>query len=482
MNKYYLFFSLILLSTELFSNIVESAMVIEENVEVGIKTDVISVPKPVDHLKSENPKNTIDKDEMLFFGEDRIQGEFLAYKDSKSFHWKHFDVKDSIVFSSKNIQTVKCSKYKTLSDKNNISKIYLTNGDQIIGKIVSMNEDILQIETWYAGVLKINRPMIKNIFPNSNKKDTVYSGFSPEDDWMQSAGRTNKWKKTSKGYISKGNSGYLSRNVDLPDNSRIDIDLSWKNQIYMTIYLYNDSHSRGNAYSIEISGDYVNFNYHSRNSSRNRVDQHYISNFYRRGKAKLTLLTNKSERKVMLLLDGNLVKSYKDSMNKEFMGKGRNLTFYNPNSYPVLIKSLKVQEWDGQMPNVKSMGGKASKNDVIFLANKDKISGSVLKIAEGTILLKSEFANLSVPMDRVIKLQLSSDNKALARRNADDIKATFSHGGKITIDVEKIIDGMIFGKSENFGLIECKLEAFKQLDFNLYDDRWLEKEKDEESF
>jgi len=131
----------------------------------------INVPKPEDKMQTKKvikDKSTID--EIYFFNKDRVKGKFLSSDDSKTIKWRHPDVDQTILFNNKNIKLVKLSGAEERITTGKMSKIFLTNDDELLGTIVGMNEDTLTLQTWYADVLKIERPMIKHIVPNANSK------------------------------------------------------------------------------------------------------------------------------------------------------------------------------------------------------------------------------------------------------------------------------------------------------------------------
>ena len=69
--------------------------------------------------------------------------------------------------------------------------IRLTNGDQLAGDIVSLDETNLLLETWYAGRLKIKRSVLQTIENRSAAPNVIYSGPNGASDWQTDA--QNAW-------------------------------------------------------------------------------------------------------------------------------------------------------------------------------------------------------------------------------------------------------------------------------------------------
>jgi len=96
------------------------------------------------------------------------------------------------------------------------------------------------------------------------------------------------------------------------------------------------------------------------------------------------------------------------------------------------------------------------------------VTGKLKTIENGQITFETEFASLNVPIERARSIRFSSEGAQVAKRNANDIRLFFNSDDSITVDVQKLADGKITGKSENFGNGEFLLNAFKKVAFNIY--------------
>ena len=98
---------------------------------------------------------------------------------------------------------------KARSIESHQSKIELTNGDAFLGKVIHLDQDQLKLETWYAGTMQIERPMIKAIYPSSGQKLAIYEGPGSVDDWVQT-GNQNQLTDINDGYMNDVN-GHTAR-------------------------------------------------------------------------------------------------------------------------------------------------------------------------------------------------------------------------------------------------------------------------------
>jgi hypothetical protein len=67
-----------------------------------------------------------------------------------------------------------------LSLPKSAQRIGLTNGDEFPGNIVSLDDKILVLDTWYAGRISVPRSMLRRITPLSDSGPAVSPTFRPE--------------------------------------------------------------------------------------------------------------------------------------------------------------------------------------------------------------------------------------------------------------------------------------------------------------
>jgi hypothetical protein len=148
--------------------------------------------------------------------------------------------------------------------------------------------------------------------------------------------------------------------------------------------------------------------------------------------------------------------------------EGDVLMFYPQNQNGMKVSGIKVSEWDGQIPAAIGETEEKSTEDLIRLANGDKVSGMVSTIDNGTIKFKASYADMDIPLTRVVEVVFAEDKRERARRNQYDSKFTMVNGGTVTFDLQKIMSDEATGQSENFGTMTFPLSAARELEFNLY--------------
>ena len=192
-----------------------------------------------------------------------------------------------------------------------------------------------------------------------------------------------------------------------------------------------------------------------------------ISKIAQKRNARFQILTDSDKATISLFANGSLLHTWTDP--KGFGGKGKGLLFYPQSQYPMKVRNILVTQWNGQMPSQNS-DPDTQKQDIIRLANGDKVTGKLVGIKNGETSFKTEFATLTVPINRIQHLTLGTEDQGRARRRENDVALKFHGGGSMTIALEGFKDGTFMGKSENFGTISADAAAFGLMTFNIYEE------------
>jgi hypothetical protein len=197
-------------------------------------------------------------------------------------------------------------------------------------------------------------------------------------------------------------------------------------------------------------------------------------------KTEISVRADRKAKTVALLMDGVLIQQWTDPVGLDEGGTGIVL-FVNQNMHR--LRNLRVMPWDGK---IEPAGGEeevdASAEDQIQFANGDRVTGEVLAIRDGEATVKSPYAELKIPLERIVLLTFRESNRERARRNTGDVQGLFRDGGQITLNLVGLRDGLLEGESENFGQAGIRVGALSRLRVNIYDERQETAEDDDEDW
>ncbi len=409
-------------------------------------------------------------DTLKFFGKDVLSGKLISFTPEKLLVWTHPDAEKPIEFKTANLKEIALSGKQPAAPAGT-STVRLTNGDILKGSIVKLDAENLLLKTWYAGDLKISKKMLKEILPAS-VSSAIYEGPNDVKEWTmdnQSGGRGGKLEVSNKTLSIPGNCT-VGRDMKLPDMAKIEFDMATGQNSNVNVFLYADQMQRhsGNSYILNISNNYIYLQRYSRNEGSDSLGQGECRRMMDKSMAHFTILVNKKTKSFTIMVNGNLAQQATDNRG-DFCGKGGIISFYNSGGYnnTLKLKNISVSKWDGRIPNAAPESDESTKDNIVF-SNEDKVTGKLKSIESGQITFETEFASLNVPMERAKTIRFSNEGSQVAKRNANDIKAFFSSDESMTMDIQKIADGKMTGKSENFGTAEFSLNAFKKLALNIY--------------
>jgi hypothetical protein len=417
-------------------------------------------------------------DTVTFLNGDRLKGLLVSVEPQKGgMTWQSpYSVKP-IDMSLESVHTMLLKPRGGVGKKWGTASIHLSNDDAVWGDIVAMDKDKLTLNTWYAGRLEFRRAMIARIRIQNKDSNIFYEGPNSMSEWtVGRRGNRNGAKawEFKKGSLYGSQQAMAARKIkDMPDKVKIDFTMNWRGSYPgMAISFFNDNLTQqSDCYSITISGTSIYLYRYSRQRGSSNLGSANLQSLTRNGKggARFSILADRNDKKVALMVDGELVKQWVDKSGIEHNGDV--LMFYPQNQNGCKISDIRVSAWDGRIPVAGSEPTEKSVEDLIRLANGDKVSGKILTISEGAIKFRASYAEMAIPLNRIVEIVTAQDKRELARRNQFDSKFTLVNGGVITFDLKNIQSDEASGDSENFGSISFPLSAVREVECNLYADK-----------
>jgi hypothetical protein len=430
--------------------------------EPGPEKTGITVPNPDD---SGSPSAAPVLDVLSFLNKDQLHGLLLGIDQHNALHWGSPESMDPIIFKTDEIAEIKLDSHKATNATPSAQRIGLTNGDELPGNIVSLDDKNLVLDTWYAGRLSIPRGMLARITPLSEANTSLYEGPTGIDGWTigrMGAGRS--WTFHDGSFVGV-NYGTIGRDVSLPDLSDVEFDVVLRGNSTFAIGIYSDrADTFGNCYMLQLSNGYTELQRYSRNGGSSDLGSTQLQNIMRRDKSHIELRTNKQTKSIWLLVDDKMVKEWTDPA--EFNGDGTNILFSCQPGTFVKISNIKVSKWDGKFDDDATTGEK-SDSDSVQLANEDRVSGHLETIQDGKAKFSSDYAELNIPLERIDQIDLSTTHADQAKSGASDVRAYFPEGGSVTMQLTQWDEKGCSGTSPNFGTATFSPDAFSKILFNL---------------
>ena len=425
----------------------------------------INVPAPKDGVQDAGNHSGPAEDTLSFLNKDQLHGLLLGIDQDSGLRWQSPEAHDPIAFKTGQISQVKLDSHKPADAGSSAQRIGLTNGDELPGNIVSLDDKSLVLDTWYGGRLSIPRAMLRRMTPLSDAGSSLYEGPTGLEGWVigrMGGGRSWSFRD---GALVGTTYGTIGRDMKLTDMSDIEFDVVMRGNSQFSVGIYSDrADNFGNCYMLQLSNGYTELQRYSRNGGSNDLGSTQLLNVMRHDKSHIELRTNKEKKSIWLLVDGKMVKEWTDPA--DFNGAGGNIIFScQPGTY-VKISNIKVSKWNGKFDDSNNTTEKTSE-DTVQLANEDKVSGHLISIQDGKAKFSSSYAELNIPIERIGQIDLSSDHSDQAKQASSDVRAYFPEGGSVTMQLAHWDAKGCTGSSPNFGKATFSPDAFSRIMFNL---------------
>ena len=370
--------------------------------------------------------------------------------------------------------------------------VALTNGDSLHGQLSSVSEQAIELNTWYAGKLTLQRPMVESVKIVDRPK-LVFQGPDGLEGWKRIDEET-AWTFEA-GHFKSSGPGQISRDVRMPQSCRLAFDLAWRSSLRARIVVCSDDVSTkepANAYDLTIQRKFVYLRKRwtsNGGGGTNIIGQTAnVPEFGENEKAHVELCIDRRKGVFNLIVDGRSVAVWNDADFKEgAMGGG--LHFIAEDSTPLTLSRIEVSEWDGVVERQpvtedpfiaeeeeENATNPPRKEEVapgrMTLRNGDTLMGEVLGIENGIMRVKTSYAELKMPVSRLKTIALKPVEREEAMLKNGDVRAWFPDGSRVVFRLDSSAAEGLQGYSQNFGTATFKPEAFNRIEFNLYDPKF----------
>lgn len=430
------------------------------------------VPEPEGHHTPQVPET----DELTFFNGNTLGGDLMSI-DEKGVVWNHSDVIEPIRFAPKNLKqislVVESEKEKELST---LPRIELTNGDAIRGELVRLGPEVLEIRSPAVGEVSVQRNMIRRI-DHKLGDGLLYLG-PKEGDWAlknHRGGDKTGWRLIDGALIAEsGNVSASMEPADLPDQITFHLDVEWRGNFNMNVGFWgmDSDNPTYNTYSLSLQEHYVRIHRNFQKNGHSNITQQQLQPPLTKGRATISLHLDATRKNMVLFIDERMVGQWRDAA--DFPLRGNMFSLYNQSNSPIRISNIRIETWDGKLQ--ASSSEREDSLDEILTVSGDRLTGTVNRIEKGALIFQSEFAELKVPLDRLQTMHFAKD----AQQEPDLIESALQvhsvNDDRITLDLLKMKEGVLTGRSTAAGEITFQAEYLKNLTLNPADDRHEEQE------
>lgn len=421
---------------------------------------------------------------VRFSNNDRLSGS-IGSLSPEMLIWKSPILEKPVPFFLKNVLELTLTPEHPQISARHEASVALTNGDMIRGQLASVSDEVIGLDTWFAGRMKINRLMVSDI-KITELPDLIYRGPTGLDDWKQSGDKP-AWTYQNGCFRSSG-AGSIARDMKLPDECSIAFDVAWRGSFSLDLNFFSDdltSTRPTSGYAISFRNRQLSLR--SGKTQRTLGNSATAEALQENEKARIEVRASVKTGKVCLFVDGEIIDVWTDP-DVANMDVGRGVHFVSPSNAPVQISRIDIAAWDGevdQMPDQKIGHGLMDEEDPdltdappqvekpkvgrMELRNGDSLDGEVQSISEGMISIKTPFRDVKIPIEVLRSVALKPVELERCKRENGDVRGWFPDGSSVVFRLENVKPGILSGSSQNFGTVDFKTAVFNRIEFNIYD-------------
>ncbi len=473
----------------------------------------IQEAKPKEDPVITNPLISLEGS-IHFDNGDSISGKILNWSKS-NISVSSPDLLEPVTFSNSNILKITFNDNQTTNKANphlDETILIMNNRDNEVGKngmirgsLVDITPQKIKLNTAYAGEISVMRKFISKMEIDP-KKGYLYYGPKSLEHWHNNS-LTKGWKFENNSLISSRTAnGNIAKNINLPDQTSISFDLSWKKSPYISLFLYSSDHEMArpdNYYKLSLDrGRWLLNKYidgRRVNTTRILKEKKLLLRKNAFGRPRITPLKsfNKLHAQYSIYIDktkglfhiyqnGSKLISFLDAdpKTKKF---GTAMHLLNNSRYPVRIKNLRISKWNGHIPNkinektfssLKDAKQPKVEGEHILLKNGDFLFGKINKVDNGLVEIETKHAPLKLPLNRLRSIDITASiKKEEPIKDIDDIKCYYKDKGWVILKLIALGEKSFTAYHQAIGEKKFNYNAFKRIDLNIYDEEANSKRK-----
>jgi hypothetical protein len=406
---------------------------------------------------------------VRLFDGSALHGTMKSLDPKNGLMWEHENALEPLQFEFPSLGSIRFNPtQRWKGGRQSQCRFRFTNGDEVYGKILAMDESFIDMETWFGGTLRADREKVQSIAFLQNGYRVLYEGPNTLNEWV--LGKSPNGWRYQDGILSVTDRGVIGREMGIEDSASLAFDLSWEGTFQLTVTMHAETldrydYSKG-AYVFFLSPQFVSFQRIQPGAGVMTLGQVRLTNLANRTKARFELRTHRDKSSFALLADGEVIGTWKDS--RGFVAKGSGVSFSSQVSRSTFsLSRILVTEWDGLFESDFEVD-EAQQSDGLLLINRDQPIGIVKDIQDGKLNFNlRNRLDVKIPLERIKQIQLHQSEPTDDTFEEEDVRVQISGGGSLSFVLDKWTDSLIEGTSRTFGPVQFNPNSIRQVELNL---------------
>lgn len=349
--------------------------------------------------------------------------------------------------------------------------LHLINGDILPGRIQALNDEHIELDTWYAGKLTIDRMHAKSISFGVAPQKLAYRGPKGLAGWINNDAN---WEFEG-GKLVCESSGTIAREKVLPEQFILKFRLDWENNPNFKFYFCDDFLKRtGDAdrYYFEVNAGGMQLRRQTSKGERRwfglAQDPRRPEDFKGSG-VDIELRVDRKNRVIYLYIDNEKFGAFPDSIDDFPTGTGIMLQSQASGGLKNIVSRIEVFAWDAITELRRNEGHKDPKTDGVVDVDGQHFSGSAVRLEDDEgrprLLFTSPFIpdQLKIHTHRLSSLYFKDPAEPLGDKGRAPINFNLRGGGKLQLSSLSLGEETLSATHPLLKDLDLKREALQQL-------------------
>lgn len=404
---------------------------------------------------------------LQMFDGTSLHGNLQSISTEQGVAWSFAAANKPIVLKPDNLSTIRFENVEATNRSNQPTcRFRFHNGDELLGDLVGIEGDMATIRSSFGGDLKSPKKAFSSLQFSAHGFRVLYEGPNGPNEWK--TGRTGHGWTYRDGSLIANGADILGKDFGLTNSSSLEFDLAWSGAFSLTVTVYASTIERfdysSSAYVFYFNPGAVSIQRIQAGAGAMMLGRAEIPVMAQKNQARLEIRSNREEGTLSLFANGALVQRWKDP--RGFVSNGTGVVFYSQVESPTLkLSNIKLSEWDGRFePDINSTN--AITQDMVFLANKDKVVGKVEGYGDGKLRVQTQNTALNIPLTRVTEVYFANTHAIAEKQSPWAVRASFPGGETVSFKLQQWTADQVTGASANFGPVAFNPRGIRYLQFN----------------
>lgn len=353
-------------------------------------------------------------------------------------------------------------------------------GDVFSGQLRGLNDEVVILETPYAGLLRLPRAMVRSI----QLKETasrLYAGPADASEWQVEPAES--WEFAARSWKNRA-AGHVSREFsELPARYRFSFRLQWQQQLNLMLRFAQTGKADESQsyYALNIDEGMVHLQKEVGDGAAaaqgGMIGEPVRLNWFRnRQQADLSVAVDTESGTIVLMAGDEVLQQWTDALGAPLTGKTWMFLHMNDSTGDLTISHCLLESWDGlqglpplALQRAIEVPEPRSGEQELVLSNGDILVAEVKGVEGEMLRLQTRWSELALPVARLRQIALKTAQHEERLLKKGDVRAWLDDGDSITFRIAAVdANGRWLGESQNFGEAWFDPQAFTRVEFNLY--------------